>query len=230
MKKTYFLTALLVLFGLTGCAAKKQELAWLPYQALDGSTQAIGFMQISDAWGQKTAKQGTALQKVNFGDIETYQELGEIYYIYDVNQQPMRVMLLNGKQSVNPHDPDALNILSQSQRLDFYEFGKGRIGHAQFTANSRLCADFASKKGVNLRMVTNYYATENQYFSSLITAKIFRDIKPQNAGYKASFFIDDKALLAQIQKEEQQHGKRLAIENLMEKVSLLAGVVCQISN
>ncbi|PJG84233.1 hypothetical protein [Conservatibacter flavescens] len=225
MKKRHFFTALLTSLMLSACATKN-ELAWLPYQEIDGSTQAISFMQVAEAWGQKTAKQGTALQREKFDNIDTYRKLGDIYYIYDVNEQPMRVILLNHTQSVDPHDPAGVNALGQSKVFDFYEFGKGRVGHAQFTANTALCSDFASKRGVDLRMVTNYYATENQYFTSLITGTLFQQQKPQNVGYKAAFFLSDKALEEKIRAEEREHGKRLAIANLMEKVGILSSIVC----
>lgn len=65
------------------------------------------------------------------------------------------LFLVNGK-SLNVNDGNDKKQLASAKRIDFYDFGHGRIGHAVFTAPNGICQDMKHGKGVAYKLVTNY--------------------------------------------------------------------------
>lgn len=65
------------------------------------------------------------------------------------------LFLVNGK-SLNVNDGNDKKQLASAKRIDFYDFGHGRIGHAVFTAPNGICQDMKHGKGVSYKLVTNY--------------------------------------------------------------------------
>ena len=83
--------------------------------------------------------------------------LGEAYNLEAYHGPPLlpTLFLVNGK-SLNINDGNDRKLLAAAKRIDFYDFGRSRIGHAVFTAPNGICQDMKHGKGVSYKLVTNY--------------------------------------------------------------------------
>lgn len=227
MKKIIAISAISTL--LSACSFNPNPpLEFLPYQEIDGKVEKIRFMQTISSDNDDI--KGTAYQQVFFSDLPTSKEIGNIYHIYDSNGQPMNtIFLMDKKASLNPKSDEQMKALANAKEFDFYEFGKGRIAHAQFSAKKSICQDFKSKNGIKFTMATSYYLNPKQqddFYASLISANLKSNLEVVNFNYRPIYQIGDKALLNAVEKEEKSNGEDMARRNLKEKYSLLTNLVC----
>lgn len=224
MKKSNFV-AIVSLFSLAGCAdfSTNQPFNWYPYLDLDGSTQYMSFFArvIPDSEkGKLSVPYGTAIQKAKFGNMDTFEEIGEAYPLVDENNNAMGAIFLVDKKSLNPYSKTDAEKLTQAKDLDYYDFGKGRIGRANFSSQNGLCKDFKSSKGVNIKIATTYYENDKNYYASQIKA-ILTTKGIKNLSYDPHFVFSDKTIEQKFKLEEQKSGKDLAERNLIERMALL---------
>lgn len=202
-------------------------LEFLPYLEIDGKVEKIRFMRTISS--NNNDVKGSAYKQSFFGDLPTSKEIGNIYHIYDANGQPINVIfLMDNKNSINPKNNEQIKALAKAKMFDFYEFGKGRIAHAQFSAKKSICQDFKSKSGIKFTMATSYYLNplKNDFYASLISADLKSNSEVVNFSYRPIYQIDNKTLLNQVEKEEKNNGEKIARLNLQEKYSLLTNLVC----
>lgn len=203
-------------------------LEFLSYQEIDGKIEKIRFMQKISS--DNSSVKGSAYQQTFFGDIPTSKEIGDIYHIYDANGQPMNVIfLMDGKTSINPKNNEQIKALAKATKFDFYEFGKGRIAHAQFSAKKSICQDFKHKSGLAFKMATSYYLMPNQpndFYASLISAHLKSNSEVVNFKYEPRYQINETKLLNTVKMEEKDQGEKAARLNLQEKYSLLTNIIC----
>ncbi|HGO5823183.1 TPA: hypothetical protein ACK3JW_000847 [Mannheimia haemolytica] len=207
-------------------------LEFLPYQEIDGKVEKIRFMQTVSNSSEEAVK-GSAYQQSFFGEVPTSKEIGNIYHIYDANGQPMNVIfLMNEKTSINPKNEEQIKTLAKANKFDFYEFGKGRIAHAQFSGKKSICQDFKSKYGIALKIATSYYLTPNQpneFYASLISAHLKSNSEVTNFSYVPKYQINDTKVLNEVKMQEKNHGEKVAHLNLQEKYSLLKNIICNVN-
>ncbi|TCP95092.1 hypothetical protein EDC44_11142 [Cricetibacter osteomyelitidis] len=223
LKNTIMITA--ATFALTACSGlglNGEDQIERPYKDIDGSVKFISFTKMETAYGSNDKKsvQGRAIK--SNGDI-----LGYIYYIFDANGQAMNTLFLKNQASLNPHNIEDMQKLAKAKIFNFYEFGKGRLAHAQYIAKNSLCSDFKSQNGIQLNIATNYYLDFTNYYTSFISAKISKNSQPTGLSYRPDFTVSDPKILAQIQAQEQSNGQKLAESNLFEKISVLTNIVCR---
>ncbi|MDY0572682.1 hypothetical protein NMV01_10670 [Pasteurella multocida] len=228
MKQKYLFIASM---ALAGCGSMSESNKyWIQYKDIDQSVKEVSFWSREQFHSPSDVK-GTVYQRDNLTHLATSTPLGEIYHIYDVNHIPMNVIFLDTKtqRSLNPQNAQDMAQLSKATQFDFYEFGKGRIAHAVFSAKAGLCQDFKSKRGVALKMATNYYTDDSYkgYYVSVIHAIIRHNGQHTDFAYTPAFSIADTKALAMTQALEKQDGERVAQMNLKEKVTLLTNIVCQ---
>ncbi|SEQ61097.1 hypothetical protein [Basfia succiniciproducens] len=235
--KKWLLTAISGVF-LTACGSSSKsgnDLKYIAYQDLNGKTQQVAFLKTLSTENNadpKTSISGEALQKANFGNLDTHQKIGDIYTIYDAQANPMNVIFVipsRGK-SFSPHKVDDMAQLAKEKSFDFYEFGKARIAHSQFSAKSAICRDYKAKSGVNVKIATTYYLDSGgeNYLATLVGAQASRkNGEIRKFTYSPSFNIDNKKLQEQIQQEVSSHGEKVAKSNVIEKLSVLENIVCR---
>lgn len=232
LKSTLIISSVI---ALTGCAdlldTSKDSFNWTPYSDIDGSTQYVDFFQrvISENEANKLdVARGTAIQKTQFGNLGTYKTIGDLYASIDDDGYAMGTVFLVGNKSLNPYSNDDINALSKSKEFDFYEFGKGRVGHAKFSAKKQVCQDFKKKNGINVIVATNYYDKEDRqsYYSSLIKAEINnKEIRLKD--YKPTFTSNNEDKLKIMKQSEAKYGSKVAKDNLYEKASILINKICK---
>ncbi|MDG6894905.1 hypothetical protein [Volucribacter amazonae] len=219
------LTALSLTMGLMACTTTQSELKWITYKDINGNNQALTFTQQAKADLQQA--QGEALQQKVFGNPAEYVNLGDIYLLAVGNNQYIRIILQQGQQSINPYDKTALTQLGKAKQFEVYQFAQGRISHNRFTAEQGICHSFQRKKqGVKLEASSNYYATPQQFFTSLISATLSQQQEPSHFNYRSEFSLKDPHLRQQIEQDEQQQGKQNALNYAKQQVSFLRNVVC----
>ncbi|QEY25411.1 hypothetical protein [Neisseria zalophi] len=219
------------LLTLAGCSTLSSDnMDWLVYKDIDQSTQAIAFMKnftIGNQTNSSSLYNSDAMAfKRNGTDNNDYHALGDIYYLVDENGTKISTLFLMGEYSLNPRNKDDMRKLAQSKQFDFYEFGKGRTAHVQYSAKDNICKNFRSKQGVNVEMATSYYVGDNyaNFYTSFISGNISRkEVKVSN--YTHSF--SNRETQEGLQETAEKYGKNLARRNLIEKATLLINVVCQ---
>lgn len=116
-----------------------------PYYEFGNVVQKISFKQ--------TGNPANGLKKPVLTVYRQGKLLGEVYNL----EGPLlpTLFLVNGK-SLNINDGNDRKLLAAAKRIDFYDFGRGRIGHAVFTAPNGICQDMKHGKGVSYKLITNY--------------------------------------------------------------------------
>ncbi|EIJ67809.1 hypothetical protein [Pasteurella bettyae] len=234
MNKLLVILSLILLNACSSGTKGNSDFQWLGYEDIDNQLHQVAFMKRAYASEQKgTSKlaSGEALMKVKEGGFDSYITLGDIYNLYDANGQVMNVILAipELKKSFNPHLPQDRVSLAKAKTIDFYEFGKSRVGHTQFKAKNGMCADLQTKAGVNLNLATTYYlsAKGNDYFATLIAANVSKKTKKLvGLNYTPKFNIADQKILSQVKSEEAKQGKAVAQRNVLEKITVLDNVIC----
>ena len=117
--------------------------------------------------------------------------------------------------------------LSKATQFDFYEFGKGRIAHAVFSAKTGLCQDFKSKRGVALKW---RQITIPMPAIKAITSALFMPLSDTMGNIPISlihrrFRLPTRSACYD-QALEKQDGERVAQMNLKEK-SVIDEYCCQ---
>ncbi|MCS4533903.1 hypothetical protein [Neisseria montereyensis] len=221
------------LLALASCSSMsgntgKDKMTWLIYKDIDKSMQAISFERKPSANNGQTDplynSHGTALKRN--GTDNDYSTLGDLYYLVDNDGTKMSALFLLGNESLNPRNKEDMRKLAQSKQFDFYEFGKGRTAHAQYSAKDNICKSFRSRQGVNVEMATSYYVGDNyaNFYTSFISGNISRrDVKVNN--YTHSF--SNRETQEGLKETAEKYGRNLARRNLIEKATLLINVVCQ---
>jgi hypothetical protein len=213
-----FLTTLTVV-AISGCSTSaKQAQQARAYQDIDGSVQEIIFtdhtlneQQLNDirvARGQAANKKGV---------------IGEIYALRDGSG----LLLTDGTKSFSPYESTEMRMLANAKAFDLYEFGRGHMGHAKFSAKNGMCKDFNGKNGINLTMATNYYDVKSlsDYHTLFVNVDINNKvILSKDIGYKASFTTSDKAVDAKMREAEKQSGQKVALSNIEKTASILLGI------
>lgn len=231
-KSTLIFSTIIVL---TGCAdllnANKDPFNWTPYLDIDGSIQYVDFFQrvIAEKDANKLEiVRGEAIQKMQFSNLSSYKSIGDLYASVDGDGYAMGTIFLDGKKSLNPYLNDDINVLSKSKQFDFYEFGKGRVGHAKFSAKNQICKDFRSKNGVDIVVATSYYDKNDRqsYYSSLIKANINNE-EVRLKDYKPTFTSTNKNTLEMMKEDEAKYGNKVVKDNLYEKASILINKICK---
>ena len=232
--KTKNLLLLGTVLSLTACSTSELGLDngspdWRPYKDIDQSTQYISFISTETAYEQSHPNEtradsvGRAYRK----SAKDHEDLiGNLYYIYDAHANNMAIYFgTENTKSLNPHQKEDIKKLAKAKKIDFYEFGKGRLAHAEFTANKSMCADFNGKNGVKVKMASNYYQDYNNYYTSLLSATISKhDIKDVN--YKP-LVTGSQSFIAESNKHEAKHGQQLGLANLKEKATLFTNIICR---
>ena len=120
-----------------------------PYYEFGNVVQKISF--------KKTGNPENGLKKPVVTVYRQGKLLGEAYNLEASHGSPLlpTLFLVNGK-SLNVNDGNDKKQLASAKRIDFYDFGHGRIGHAVFTAPNGICQDMKHGKGVCYKLVTNY--------------------------------------------------------------------------
>ena len=120
-----------------------------PYYEFGNVVQKISF--------KKTGNPENGLKKPVLTVYRQGKLLGEAYNLEASHGSPLlpTLFLVNGK-SLNVNDANDKKQLASAKRIDFYDFGHGRIGHAVFTAPNGICQDMKHGKGVSYKLVTNY--------------------------------------------------------------------------
>lgn len=120
-----------------------------PYYEFGNVLQKISF--------KKTGNPENGLKKPVLTVYRQGKLLGEAYNLEASHGSPLlpTLFLVNGK-SLNVNDGNDKKQLASAKRIDFYDFGHGRIGHAVFTAPNGICQDMKHGKGVSYKLVTNY--------------------------------------------------------------------------
>ncbi|HHT7857042.1 hypothetical protein [Pasteurella multocida] len=228
MKQKFIFITSMALVGCTGLLEGDDE-PWVKYKDIDASVKAVRFT-VQERVGLQSDSKGIVYQREYF-DFDKSTLLGKVYHIYDANQTPMQVIFLDSKKkrSLNPKNEQDMMKLGKATQFDFYEFGKGRIAHVVFSAKTGLCQDFKSKRGVALKMATNYYTDEKYkgYYTSFIHAVIRQNGQHTDFTYSPDFSIEEAQTRTVVQASEKQDGEKLAQINLKEKVTLLSNIVCQ---
>lgn len=202
---------------------------WRPYKDIDESTQYMSFISETTVYAEQHSEEirtdsvGRAYKK---GSANNEILVGYLFNIYDANQVAMASYFgTSTDKNLNPHDKQSMAKATKAKKLDFYEFGKGRLGHAEFTANKGLCADFNSKNGIKIKMATNYYQNYENYYTSLVSAVISKqEIKDVN--YKP-LLSGSQAFISENSQQEAQNGRKLAMANLQEKATLFTNIICR---
>ncbi|NBI42591.1 hypothetical protein GVX76_03650 [[Haemophilus] felis] len=212
-------------FILSACAdfSTSPTFKWRPYLDIDNSIQYMDFMErviSDDEKGKLQISYGSAIKKTKFGDLDTYATIGDFYPLVDENKYAMGAIFLVDKKSLNPYVEQDAKILVSTKELDFYDFGKGRIGHAKFVANNKLCADFKSARGVKISIATTYYEDYENYYASQISA-VLNTKGISNLKYEPYFSFTNKKIEQEHRKKESQMGKDVAERNLKERIALL---------
>lgn len=219
------LTALFSIILLSACnSTAEPTLKWISYKDITTETQSLAFTQYPQV--QYNEKQGELLQRNN-KTTEEYRQLADIYMIEVGNNQYIRIALLdqNG-YAINPYQANELAQLAQSNGFELYQFGRGQISHSQFQATQSLCHSFASKQGINIKASNNYYATPEQFITSLIHATLQQSKPPIQLEQHTEFNIDDPILLAKVKKDEKQYAQQNAQAFLIQQQRFLVDVVC----
>lgn len=217
--------SLIAIIVLSGCAdfSTSPSFLWRPYLDIDNTTQYMDFFQrvvSAEDQGRLDISYASAIKKLKFGHLSTYEKIGEAYPLVDGNQYAMGAIFLIGEKSLNPYSKLEAEQLTKTKSLDYYEFGKGRIARAKFLASNELCKDFKSSKGVKINIATTYYEDYQNYYASQIKAILnTKGIKDLN--YTPHFNFSDKALEQKAQIEEKKVGKDVAERNLKERIALL---------
>ena len=120
-----------------------------PYYEFGNVVQKISF--------KKTGNPENGLKKPVLTVYRQGKLLGEAYNLEASHGSSLlpTLFLVNGK-SLNVNDGNDKKQLASAKRIDFYDFGHGRIGHAVFTAPNGICQDMKHGKGVSYKLVTNY--------------------------------------------------------------------------
>ncbi|WP_109078978.1 hypothetical protein [Aggregatibacter kilianii] len=231
-KKTLLLLG--TVLSLTACSMSELGLSddspnWRPYKDIDQSTQYISFVSTTTAYAQshpnetRTDSVGRAYRK---GAQGVEDLIGNLYYIYDAHVNSMAIYFgTENANSLSPHQKEDVNKLAKAKKIDFYEFGKGRLAHAEFTAKKSMCTDFNGKNGVKVKMATNYYQDYDNYYTILLSATISKqDIKDMN--YKP-LVTGSSAFVAESKKHEAKQGQQLALANLKEKATIFTNIICR---
>ncbi|MCS4533904.1 hypothetical protein [Neisseria montereyensis] len=205
------------------------QLTWFTYIDIDKSPQTISFMRevsVSDDGAiiiHNTP--GIVLRKTGAGNER--EKLGNLHNLDNGNGETMlTIFLQDQKQSLNPNNKDHMQQLAQSKQFDFYEFGKGRATHAQFSAQDNICQSFKSRRGVNVKMATTYYAENN--YANFYTSFTSGNIRPKQVkitNYEHSF--SNQEAQQQFQETAEKNGRNLAQRSLRGQANILANVVCQ---
>ena len=116
-----------------------------PYYEFGNVVQKISF--------KKTGNPENGLKKPVVTVYRQGKLLGEAYNLEGTLLPTL--FLVNGK-SLNINDGNDRKLLAAAKRIDFYDFGRGRIGHAVFTTPNGICQDMKHGKGVSYKLVTNY--------------------------------------------------------------------------
>lgn len=204
---------------IAGCStSNKQAQQVRAYQDIDGSVQEITFtdhtlneQQLNDirvARGQAANKNGV---------------IGEIYALRDGSG----LVLTDGSKSFSPYVAAEMKTLANAKVFDLYEFGRGYMGHAKFSAKNGMCKDFNGKTGINLTMASNFYDAKSlsNYHTLFVNADINnKAVLSKDIGYKASFTTNDKAIDAKMREAEKQSGQKIALSNIEKTASILLGI------
>ncbi|MGQ0287285.1 hypothetical protein ACT2CV_08800 [Pasteurellaceae bacterium 22721_9_1] len=212
-------------FILSACAdfSTGSPFKWRPYLDIDNSIQYMDFMErvLSDEEkGKINISYGSAIQKGTFGGLDTFRTIGDFYPLVDQDKYAMGAIFLVDKKSLNPYAEQDAKILASTKELDFYDFGKGRIGRAKFLASNKLCTDFKSAKGVKINIATTYYTDYENYYASQISA-ILNTKGISNLKYEPYFSFTNKKIEQEHRNEEYKIGREVAERNLKERIALL---------
>lgn len=232
MKKKNLLI-LSIALSLSACTLSELGLGdespnWRPYKDIDQSTQYIAFTSSTTAYFESHPKKirqdviGRAYKK---GKLDSKDPIGYLFNIYDANGVSMATHFSTPTdKSLNPHQTEDTKKLAKAKKIDFYEFGKGRLAHAEFSAVKGMCEDFNGKNGVKIKMATNYYQDYDNYYTSLLSANMsHKEIKDMN--YQP-IITGDKSFINKINQQESKSGKELAYANLKEKSTIFVNIIC----
>lgn len=202
---------------------------WRPYKDIDKSTQYVTFTSSTTAYFESHPKEirqdevGRAYKK---GKLDSKELIGYLFNIYDANGISMATYFgTPTDKSLNPHQKDHIGKLAKAKKINFYEFGKGRLSHAEFSATKGMCEDFNGKNGVKIKMATNYYQDYDNYYTSLLSANISRkEIK--DIDYQP-LITGNKTFTEETKQHESKQGKDVAYANLKEKATIFVNIICR---
>ena len=201
-----------------------------PYYEFGNVVQKISF--------KKTGNPENGLKKPVLTVYRQGKLLGEAYNLEASHGSPLlpTLFLVNGK-SLNVNDGNDKKQLASAKRIDFYDFGHGRIGHAVFTAPNGICQDMKHGKGVSYKLVTNYID-----FPDYPSPENILIITAQGKYLRDEFILDSTASRVTSANKEfaRKYGEALKSKNgpetrhvnmanaaSAEKGRLLADYICQ---
>ncbi len=194
------------------------------YVDLDSKTKSISFEKIADTSNTDTEK---PILKARRGN----KTLGEIYQQKSSTDRTIPVMYLLHGKSMNPRKEQDLKKLANAKKLEYYEFGQGRLSHAIFTAPNGICRDFKTEQGVNFHIATNYYHLDGATspLEDYLTYQI-KGIYAQNKfiidEYSAGIISENKAFVEKYTASIKQNGDKLPNANAAEKGRMIEMVIC----
>lgn len=144
----------------------------IKYYETDGSMQELVFGKYAYTIGKQLNENDVAGYFVN-------KHTGREHNIFKYSdEKSFSLINLNGDkpENISVVNKETFNTLGDSNKIKFYEFGKGIIESAIYQSNNGLCNDFQKPQGIKVDFVTNYYPDinkmPNDFFTTFASAKI----------------------------------------------------------
>ena len=151
-------------------------------------------------------------------------------YLSDNNEKGKTTFINKaGDKKIDPSNASELNELGKSISFEVFEIKENKDSHSVFESGAGICYGFKSKEGVAFTDSTTYYLdkSKQQYYASIIGARVSSGVEPQNVQYAPVFNIQDPNLDREVKSEEQRNGKTLLNKNLKKNKEILSNVVCK---
>lgn len=215
------LWAVLLLLFFVGCAnlseiSSNNDRFFKKYLENNETLQEMSFTQISTAYDMQNKIEpkfrqitGKAFIKVPFYSDFTLKNLGHYFYV----GSGMNALLLN------------LDTKEPSSKMKIYEFGNGILNSVVYdSGDTALCLAIADKKPINLKIVSNFYIDDSEFFAVIATAKFDGEIKVQDVRHR--IFASQK-YAEKISAKSDEIRQVVVQESLQDSILLLDRLVCK---
>ncbi|WP_439290936.1 hypothetical protein [Lonepinella koalarum] len=144
---------------------------------------------------------------------------------------PEQIYVSNGNlQKFDLQDLKDVNELAQSIELEVFTINENRKIHTVFEHGGGICYGYLDD-GVEITDSATYYIkdrSKEEYYANISGGIINYEGRPKKLQYAFVFHITDPKLSKQLQEQDAHAGRKIALQNIRERSSILSNMICHI--
>lgn len=194
-------------------APEQPQSFWINFANIDGVKKELGVINIPQTGIGEFSFAGNLVE----GKVEK-KPLADAYFL--ANDRIFAVFNKDSGKSVNPTNKDDVNALKTAKSFKFYDIAQAMNSTIEYSAPGGVCADFAAKKPVMAKSVTNYYISQDKFFTNVLSTTLIENKGFQTLSSKFDFNEiknEHKELVAEISKDS----KRLSTQDSLKQGRVL---------